>query len=132
MSSRSVQDELFLLGDEDQVDPVEEHTPDALFIELSEFVSEKDKLHESGEPFEHGWKETGRCERNPRRHLVETTVDLISDGGKSKKTWNTALDGVNLTSALCHFILHVGVLLDMPTEQLPMIVGSLPSTILSR
>ena len=50
----------FLLGDEDQADPVEEHTPHALFIELSEFVSEKDKLQESSESYEHGWKETAR------------------------------------------------------------------------
>ena len=47
----------FLLGDEEQA---EEHTPHALFIELSEFVSEKDKGNEASEAFEHGWKETAR------------------------------------------------------------------------
>lgn len=59
----------FLLGDEDQDDDDEEHKPHDLFIELSELISEKEKVNESGEYIEQGWKETARlmtfsCSKN--------------------------------------------------------------------
>lgn len=50
----------FLLGDEDQDEDDEEHKPHDLFIELSELISEKEKVHESGDLMEQGWKETAR------------------------------------------------------------------------
>ena len=50
----------FLVGDEDQEDDAKEHQPHDLFIELSEFVSESARLHESGDSVDQGWKETAR------------------------------------------------------------------------
>jgi hypothetical protein len=50
----------FLLGDEDQDDEDEEHKPHDLFIELDELICEGEKLNESGDSIEHGWKETAR------------------------------------------------------------------------
>ena len=50
----------FLLGDEDQDDDDEEHKPHDLFIELDELICEGEKLNESGDSIEHGWKETAR------------------------------------------------------------------------
>jgi len=50
----------FLLGDEDQDDDDEEHKPHDLFIELNELLFESEKVNESGDSFDQGWKETAR------------------------------------------------------------------------
>ena len=49
-----------MLGDEDQEFDDEEHKPHDLFIELNELVTDGEKLNESGEPVDQGWKETAR------------------------------------------------------------------------
>ncbi len=50
----------FLLGDEDQDDDDDEHKPHALFVELNELLFESEKVNESGDSFDQGWKETAR------------------------------------------------------------------------
>ena len=50
----------FCVGEEDQDDDARVHQPHDLFIEMSEFVSESGRLHESGESADQGWKETAR------------------------------------------------------------------------
>ncbi|CAF3524763.1 unnamed protein product [Rotaria socialis] len=101
----------FLLGDEDQEFDDEEHKPHDLFIELNELVADREKLNESGEPVDHGWKETARW--------VKFEEDVESGGRWSKP--HVATLSLHSLLELRNFISKGSIILDMHADQLPVI-----------
>jgi hypothetical protein len=102
----------FLLGDEDQTDDDEEHRPHDLFIELNELISDGEKLHDSGECIDQGWKETARW--------VKFEEDVES-GGRWSKPYVATLSLHSLLE-LRNCLFNGSIILDMQADQLPTII----------
>ncbi|CAF3368958.1 unnamed protein product [Rotaria sp. Silwood1] len=111
----------FLLGDEDQDDDDEEHKPHDLFIELNELRCEGEKINETGEPIDQGWKETARW--------VKFEEDVESGGRWSKP--HVATLSLHSLLELRNCILNGSVILDMQTDQLPIIIDMILDNMVS-
>ncbi|CAF3369159.1 unnamed protein product [Rotaria sp. Silwood1] len=111
----------FLLGDEDQDDDDEEHKPHDLFIELNELRCDGEKINETGEPIDQGWKETARW--------VKFEEDVESGGRWSKP--HVATLSLHSLLELRNCILNGSVILDMQTDQLPIIIDMILDNMVS-
>ncbi|CAF3643219.1 unnamed protein product [Rotaria sordida] len=111
----------FLLGDEDQDYDDEEHKPHDLFIELDELVIGAEKVNESGESVDQGWKETARW--------VKFEEDVESGGRWSKP--HVATLSLHSLLELRNFISKGSVILDMHADQLPVIVDMILDDIIA-
>ncbi|CAF0758464.1 unnamed protein product [Rotaria sordida] len=111
----------FLLGDEDQDDDDEEHKPHDLFIELNELRCEGEKINESGESIDQGWKETARW--------VKFEEDVESGGRWSKP--HVATLSLHSLLELRNCILNGSVILDMQADQFPTIIDMILDSMIS-
>ncbi|UJR16088.1 hypothetical protein I4U23_003000 [Adineta vaga] len=102
----------FLLGDDDQDDDDEEHKPHDLFIELNELFLGNEKLNESSEVIEQGWKETARW--------IKFEEEVESGGRWSKP--HVATLSLHSLLELRNCIFSGSVILDMQADQLPLIM----------